>query len=87
MYPVLMAIGIILMFLPAVIFYLIGSKVPGSDENVGIFIGAVGGFIMGIGFFNIVSAFLKQYLGHIVTLAAVLLGGALMVAGYALLIG
>ncbi len=36
-----------------------------------------GSFIIGVGIFNIVSAFICQYLGHIVTVGAFLLGGTM----------
>ena len=73
-YKFLCALGIFALMLPQVIYlaYIIAIN-PAPNEGW-IMLGYVGTFIVGIGLFNIVAAWIHQYLGHLLT-AICLLGG------------
>ena len=78
--PLLMALlGIAVLVLPPVLFaVLVGT---GSGWVV---LGVIGGFFVGIGLFNYVAIFVKQFLGHRVSIVFFLLGGAMMVVSWLL---
>ena len=78
--PLLMALlGIAVLVLPPVLFsVLVGA---GSGWVV---LGVIGGFFVGIGLFNYVAIFVKQFLGHRVSIVFFLLGGAMMVVSWLL---
>ncbi len=77
-YGFLVAIGLAALLLPGLIFAVAAGRASGDPNNGWIVLGFFGGFIAGIGLFNLVAAWLHQYLGHLVTLACLLLGGGLM---------
>lgn len=74
-YKVIVCVGIFALFLSQVLY--LAAVVWMSPISLGwvVPIGYLGSFIMGIGLFNIVSAWLHQYLGHFLT-AVCLIGGA-----------
>ncbi len=75
-FKVLIAIGITVLLLPTILFVIVcDSKDAGSGWML---LGLAGSFIMGIGLFNIVAAWLGQYLGHMVTFVCLLGGGSLV---------
>ena len=78
--PLLMALlGIAVLVLPPVLFaVLVGT---GSGWVV---LGVIGGFFVGVGLFNYVAIFVKQFLGHRVSIVFFLLGGAMMVVSWLL---
>ena len=78
--PLLMALlGIAALVLPAVLFsVLVGT---GSGWVV---LGVIGGFLVGIGLFNYVAIFVKQHLGHRVSIVFFLLGGVMMLVSWLL---
>ena len=61
------------------------ALIPGAIDNGWTFLGMGGGFLVGVGLFNIVGAWLEQYLGHWVTILCLVLGGAMMAASWLLL--
>ncbi len=68
-YALIVTLGITALMLPNVLFFIIlSNNINLSDSNLWPLLGMFGAFIIGIGLFNIVAAFLQQYLGHIVTL-------------------
>ena len=75
-YVVLVISGIIAFLLPLLLY---GICVLGKldDQSVGgwPFLAIIGCFVMGIGLFNIVAAFIHQYLGHKLTVISLLGGG------------
>ena len=73
-YKFLCALGIFALMLPQIIYlaYIIAIN-PAPNEGW-IMLGYVGTFVVGIGLFNIVAAWIHQYLGHLLT-AMCLLGG------------
>lgn len=76
-YWILAICGIIALLLPYAIFLVITVFMYPAPNSGFLALGFIGTFIIGIGFFNIVAAFINQYLGHLVTLGAFLIGGAL----------
>lgn len=79
-YWILVASGIVAFVLPLV-FYTIYISVFDEAQSVGGWplLAIVGCMVMGVGLFNIVAAFIHQYLGHKLT-AICLLGGGTVVA-------
>lgn len=73
-YRLLCVIGIAALMLPQVIYLYCIAINPAPNEWP-LALGYVGTFVMGIGLFNIVAAWIHQYLGHLLT-AICMLGGA-----------
>ena len=67
-----------------ILFYVFVSRVPGAIDNRWAILGVAGGFVMGIGLANLVAAWQQQYLGHLVTIASFLAGGAMMAVSWLL---
>lgn len=75
-YVVLVACGIGVLVLPLVMLLLV-TEIWYPAQNSGFLALAIAGcFIIGIGLFNIVAAWIGQYLGHWVTAGCFFLGGA-----------
>ena len=72
-YVFLVILGIAALLLPAVLF----SVLVGSD-SAWMMLGFFGGFVFGIGLFNLVAIIIKQYLGHWVSIISFSLGGLMM---------
>lgn len=77
-YWILVAVGIGGLLLPLVIVLLVTSVFFPAPDSGFLLLAMVGCFIMGIGIFNIVAAWIGQYLGHGVTIGSFLLGGLLI---------
>lgn len=77
-YGVLVGCGIGGLVLPLFILILVTSVFFPAPNSGFLFLAMVGCFIIGIGIFNIVAAWIGQYLGHWVTLGCFLLGGLLV---------
>lgn len=78
-YVILVLCGITVLLLPAVIFYLLTQYIYPVPAGLWLIIGIAGGFIFGIGLFNIVAAWIEQYLGHAVTNICILSGIIIMI--------
>lgn len=78
-YGILCVIGILVLVLPNILFTIYITLVTQPEGEIFLLIGIVGAFIVGIGLFNIVAAWMKQYMGHLVTIGCFLLGGLLIV--------
>lgn len=79
-YVILVCCGIVALLLPLFLLILITEiwfPVPSSGFYL---LTIAGGFIMGIGLFNIVAAWINQYLGHWITIGSMLLGGSMVSA-------
>ena len=84
-YGVLVACGIGALILPMVIMLLLTMLWCPVEGSGWLFLVMVGCFIMGIGLFNIVAAWINQYLGHWVTIGCLLVGGILAAIGLAII--
>ncbi len=77
-YTLLVIIGITALLLPMFVFILLMIFVLPKVNSGWLVLVYIGCFIIGIGLFNIVAAFINQYLGHLVTFGCLILGGALI---------
>lgn len=78
-YFFLVILGITALLLPALLFtFLVGT------DSGWVMLGFAGGFVFGIGLFNLVAIIIKQYLGHWVTILSFLLGSAMMLVSWLL---
>ena len=79
-YRVLVILGIVALVFPLIIYTVYISKFDENQSTGGWPLLAIFGcLVMGVGLFNMVAAFLHQYLGHKLTLACLLGGGAVVV--------
>lgn len=83
-YPLLVCIGGTALLLPMLGFIALTQFVRLAPNSPWLLLGCLGSFVFGIGLFNIVAAWLHQYLGHAVTAVCLTLG-ALMVAASCLI--
>ena len=82
-YPIFIALGLVILLAPMALFLLYLDALPGEPSLASVLLGFVGGGCLGVGLFNILAAFLGQYLGHKVTTNFVFWGVALLIiAGY-----
>ena len=75
-YFFLVMLGIAALLLPVVLYLIF--VIPYDVNSPWLMLGWVGGFIMGIGLFNLVAIVIKQYLGHIVTIGSFAIGAFLI---------
>ena len=73
-YKVLCLIGITALMLPQIVYIVYCLLINPAPNEWTLMLGYVGTFVIGIGLFNIVAAWIHQYLGHLLT-AVCLLGG------------
>ena len=66
------------------LFFMI--RIPGSNYNAVLLLGYAGGFVVGLGLFNLVAAWLHQYLGHIFTIICLLAGAGMITATFLVLL-
>ena len=86
-YTLLVVIAMLLLALPMFGFVVAASlTIPGAHNNPWLLLGSAGGFVLWIGLFNIIGAWLHQYLGHWVTIICIGLGAAMMTASWLLLL-
>ena len=84
-YNVLMGCGIAALVLPLILFAWITESFLTTPNSAFLLLAVAGCLIIGIGLFNIVAAWIGQYLGHAVTAGCFLLGGALVAISYVLM--
>jgi len=60
-----------------VVLYLI-FVIPLANNSPWMMLGWVGGFVFGIGLFNLVAIIIKQYLGHLVSIISFIIGSILI---------
>ena len=77
LYKLLEVVGIIVLLLPMVLYVIFA--LPNAPESPMLFVGLIGSFIIGVGLFNIVAAFLDQYLGTAFTIICFVFGIGLIV--------
>lgn len=85
LYGLLVFIGIFLLILPMAAFLAAAITQLPDKNSPWLLLGTAGGFVAGVGLFNIVAAWLHQYLGHWVTIISIGLGAAMMAASWLLL--
>ena len=83
-YWVLVGFGIAAIVAPLIAFIVL-SQIFNLELNGWTFLCIVGCFIVGTGLFNIVAAFIKQYLGHLITFGCLTVGGFMIFAGIKLM--
>lgn len=81
-YVFLFLLGMTALLLPASLFCILVG-IATETESGWMVLGAVGGFVFGIGLFNFV-AIIKQYLGHWVSIISFLVGGIMMLVSWLL---
>lgn len=85
-YGFLCALGLIALFAPVIAYLIVCYMNHHVFDNGFVMLGFAGSFMIGIGLFNIVAAFVHQYLGHIMTLICIGGGGTLVAVTLALLL-
>ena len=75
-YGFLVMLGIAALLLPVILYMVF--VIPIADNSPWLMLGWVGGFVIGIGFFNFVSIIIKQYLGHWVSIISFIIGSILI---------
>ena len=83
--PLLAFIGGAALLLPLLSLIAVTQFVIPAPNSPWLMLGCLGSFVFGIGLFNIVAAWLHQYLGHAVTAICLSLG-ALMTAASCLIL-
>lgn len=84
-YIFLVVCSIAALMLPVILYAVFVTEINPALSSAWMALGWIGAFLIGTGFFNIVAAWIGQYLGHIVT--GLCIGvGALMVGVSLLLI-
>lgn len=77
-YRILVCIGIFAIVLPLILYLIFVSAIFPAPNSSWLILGFVGAFTIGVGLFNIVAAYINQYLGHMVTLMC-LFGGMIFI--------
>jgi len=77
-YRLLVFLGCTALLLPVVLYGVITLAVFPAPNSPLLMLGWLGAFIFGVGLFNIVAAWIHQYLGHAVTAVCFALGTALV---------
>jgi len=85
-YWIIISIGITALLLPGILVLFFTIRIPGSNYNAVLLLGFAGGFVVGLGLFNLVAAWLHQYLGHIFTIICLLAGAGMITATFLVLL-
>ena len=83
-YGFLVFLGILAIVLPMASFIALSEIFIGVN-SAWLMLGVAGGFVFGAGLFNFAAIIIKQYLGHLVSIAAFLLGGVMMFVSWMML--
>ena len=84
LYALLVCLGLFVLLLPLIpMIFLIPAEMPANGWVILLLIGC---FTVGTGLFNIVAAWMHQYLGHWFTLGCLLVGGLMMALGWMLML-
>lgn len=78
-YYVLITVGLVALMLPVFPFVAYVEYINPVKNDMWILVGFVGTFAIGVGLFNIVAAWIHQYLGHLLTLIC-FFGGSILTA-------
>ncbi len=80
-YNLLVACGMTALLLPILLCVLHLTFIYPAEQNAWVILVLLGSFTAGVGLFNIVAAFVHQYLGHRVTAVCLLVGTAFAAFG------
>ena len=84
-YKCLCAVAGTVLLLPMWIFIICCIFINPAPNEWPLLLGVVGTFVIGIGFFNIVAAWINQYLGHLLTFGCIFGGAGLTTLAVCLL--
>jgi len=84
-YKLLCCIGAAVLLLPQIIYLVYCMFINPAPDEWTLILGCAGAFIIGIGLFNIVAAWIHQYLGHLLTAVCLIGGGVITVISMYLL--
>ncbi len=76
-YNIITTVGCLVLFAPAFIYIAYVLFINPAPSEWPMILGFWGSFVFGIGLFNIVAAFIHQYLGHFVTAICLTLGAVI----------
>jgi len=83
-YGWLRAVGVIVLLLPMIVYMVVCFMNPYVWDNGVVMLGYAGSIMIGIGLFNVMAAFVHQYLGHKMTIICLGGGSFLIVLTYVL---
>ncbi len=75
-YGFVVMLGMFALLLPVTVYLYFVT--PYNNDSLWLILGWIGGFVIGIGLFNIVAIIMKQYLGHLVSILSFIIGGILI---------
>lgn len=78
-YGILCAVGVTVLLLPMVLYLVYTLVIHPAPGEWTLLLGQAGTFLIGIGLFNIVAAWIHQYLGHLFTFVCIF-GGSVLTA-------
>ena len=84
-YNILVAVGITALMLPQVLYLIFEISINHAPNEWPLILGYIGAFAVGVGLFNIVAAWIHQYLGHLLTFICIIGGGAFIFLSHILL--
>ena len=76
-YGLLVTLTIVALVLPIALYMLYAFSID-PEGNGWMVLGWIGAFIIGIGLFNFVAIFVKQYMGHLLSILCFLIGGIMI---------
>ena len=76
-YKILCFLGLAVLLIPYLIYLVYVLFIEPCPNEWPLLLGFIGTFIIGAGFFNIIAAFIHQYMGHLFTILSLLFGSAL----------
>ena len=76
-YGLLVTLAIVALVLPIALYMLYAFSID-PEGNGWMVLGWIGAFIIGIGLFNFVAIFVKQYMGHLLSILCFLIGGIMI---------
>ena len=77
-YVFLVLLGIAVFIAPMIVYGVYVINTFGNEGNLWFLLGLFGSMAIGIGLFNFVAIIIKQYLGHLVSIISLLIGGILI---------
>lgn len=79
-YRFLVFFGVVALIIPIALFFVFTSMIFPASDSEWVILGFLGSISIGIGLFSVVSAWLNQYLGHLVTGLCFSAGAVLILA-------
>lgn len=75
-YFFLVLLGIAALMAPFILYNIF--VIPIAENSSWMILGWIGSFIIGIGLFNLVAIIIRQYLGHLVSILSIIIGGIMV---------